>query len=168
MSASCIQLPWQRGWCWVQLGSCCQVTAELWEWRRGAWALGGGWTECRGYEHCYKESEQQRLEASLRVKKKDFFHFKIFFFLISLSAPSCQRILILGCITEQLYSLEKTHKQNTPCQQHKAMRSILQQGNSDHFLHEQRSGVMSVLLCVQRSGCTDPAHNMTTQGACSL
>lgn len=37
-----ILLPWQRGWCWVQLGQRCQVTAELREWRRGAWALGGG------------------------------------------------------------------------------------------------------------------------------
>lgn len=33
------------GRCRVQLGPCCQVTAELWEWRR-AWVLrGGGWVQ---------------------------------------------------------------------------------------------------------------------------
>lgn len=30
------------GRCRFQLGPCCQVTAELWEWRRGAWAFGVG------------------------------------------------------------------------------------------------------------------------------
>lgn len=38
-----------------------------------------------------------------------------------------------------------------------------QQGNSDRSFHEQETSVMSVALCVQRSGCVGPAYNMTTQ-----
>ena len=120
----CVLLPWQRGWCWVQLGPRCQVTAELWERWRGAWASGKkeegrrGRTERWGYEDFYKESEQQRLEArggggvSLKVeeKKKAFIWVRAADWKIrcfsSPSAPSCQRILILGCITKHLCSPE--------------------------------------------------------------
>lgn len=63
----CILLPWQHGWCWVQLGPRCQVTAELWaERKRAAWVLGGGseWRERRGYEDFYKDRRQeQRLQT---------------------------------------------------------------------------------------------------------
>lgn len=133
--ALCVQLPWQRGWCWVQLGPRCQVTAELWEWRRGAWALGGGErvkgaSRIRGLlqrERATKTGsfslrvKQQKTHTSIWVRAPDW---KIRCF-SSLSAPSCHRILILGCTTKQLYSLEETHKQNKPCQQHKVMCSIL-------------------------------------------
>lgn len=34
--------------------------------------------------------------------------------------------------------------------------------------HEQKIGVMSVVLCVQRPGCADPASNLTAQRARSL
>lgn len=69
----------------------------------------------KGWKHegeNISEGKNERKKACFCVRAPKLKN-KMFF--ISL----CAGILILGCITKQLYSLVKTNKQNKPCQQHK-------------------------------------------------
>lgn len=63
-----------------------------------------------GHEDFYKESEQQRLETSLRVKKPHLFLFGVELWIekrcfSSLTAPSCHRIFI----SQDNFALWKRH-----------------------------------------------------------